>query len=420
MVSHYQMRGVVWVWAVATTLTVLLYPCSQSSVLAYPSHSGQHWSGRDLLWWWGDEDEGAEQDEDEEAEQTTPSEDLLLSSTIPIDSSPVNVTYTTETPSRWRSWFSKVKDAAKKVRTKVREQGIRNPFGMGLAPVGEALVRAGNATKETVIRAGKKIKSGAKRVGSAIKSGFRKIRLKFTGTGEKFRIVSNRLKEKLEAGDDKAIALIQKLGIKINFMGNKITGSSVEDGALDVAQILENEGMLANKSSSYATHPETETDHEGTGGELEIGYEHEVTTDNEVLVTEEHTVDDKGTIETSSPIEDDDYTFHSAEEYLDPDNIVKNETEGNEHNYAEEGSDEHEDVNNWPEYFHSEEAKATTSDNTLAEPYEPPPFPDVFSDHKVRDRLRDFYDNGDFSHAELSEIFNFDAENYEYYYDYTY
>ncbi|KAK8385076.1 hypothetical protein O3P69_012106 [Scylla paramamosain] len=59
-------------------------------------------------------------------------------------------------------------------------------------------------------------------------------------------------------------------------------------------------------------------------------------------------------------------------------------------------------------------------DRTIEEPYEPPPFPDVFNNAK--DRLEEFYDSGGFSHSELRDVFNFDPDNYEYvdYYEYVY
>ncbi|XP_037780288.1 exocyst complex component 5-like [Penaeus monodon] len=63
---------------------------------------------------------------------------------------------------------------------------------------------------------------------------------------------------------------------------------------------------------------------------------------------------------------------------------------------------------------HAEEEREEEEE---AEPFEPPPFPDVFSDPDVRDRLREFYENGDFSHSELISRLNFDPDNYEYYYD---
>ena len=47
-------------------------------------------------------------------------------------------------------------------------------------------------------------------------------------------------------------------------------------------------------------------------------------------------------------------------------------------------------------------------------------FPDVFGDSLVRDRLREIYERGDFSHDELRTAFNFDPEDYHYYYDYNY
>ena len=45
-------------------------------------------------------------------------------------------------------------------------------------------------------------------------------------------------------------------------------------------------------------------------------------------------------------------------------------------------------------------------------------FPDVFSDGRVRDRLREIYERGDFSHDDLKTAFNFNPADYNYAYDY--
>ncbi|KAF2347500.1 hypothetical protein FHG87_021745 [Trinorchestia longiramus] len=61
--------------------------------------------------------------------------------------------------------------------------------------------------------------------------------------------------------------------------------------------------------------------------------------------------------------------------------------------------------------------------NDFPDPFSAPAneegFPDIFNSN-VRDRLREVYERGDFSHDDLKNAFNFDPNDYHYYYDYVY
>ncbi|XP_068219668.1 mucin-2-like [Palaemon carinicauda] len=243
---------------------------------------------RRLTWWrWGRRNNNKK--EKTTTEPTTTTE-------VPV----TDYITTTKKPSRWRSWFSRAKEkisnAAKKVKGKY-ERGmsvVDNVAKNGFYKAGKAIVlgvkKVGNAT----ITVGRKIKKGTKRIGSAVKRGYQKIRLKFSGPDEKFKILANRIKDKVESGDGRAVDLLKKIGIHITLSDQKITGSHVVSKNISVTEILKNEGMLSNKtSSSYHTaleDPEITASTDRTGINESIGSE-------------------------ISPAEDDD-EFHSAEEYL--------------------------------------------------------------------------------------------------------
>ncbi|XP_066980987.1 mucin-2-like [Macrobrachium rosenbergii] len=177
---------------------------------------------------------------------------------------------TTKKPSRWRTWFSKAKEkiskaaktAAQKVKKDFAEVKHKYEHGMlivgdvskdGFYKAGKAIAlgvkKVGNAT----IKAGRTIKKGAKRFGSAVKRGYQKIRLRFAGPDEKFKILANRIKDKVESGDERAVELLKKIGIHVNVSDQKVVGSQVVNKNVSVTEILRNEGMLSNKSSSYFT-----------------------------------------------------------------------------------------------------------------------------------------------------------------------
>lgn len=385
--------------------------------------------------------------------------------------------------------------------------------------MGWAIVAGGNKTKEGILSAGRAIGHGTVRAGSAVKEGFRKIHLKFSGSGEKFSLLANRLKEKLETGDEKALELMKNLGINISFMGNRVTGSSVANSSISVTKVLENEGLLLNKSSSYYT--------ETHGPENQKEKMHE-------LSESEKSEDESEYVFHS--VEDYEDTFHSAEEYVV--SVQGTEKDDLQETHASSGTmpevktaqssttiatqrlafiqltsttnkpkilitnstavvqpttttkplttnikpasttftseltstaQAATTINVVPTTIAAEHTIATrtitrtptpqwsttnpkyvhpkpVSDNSLqlptthgtpiseepfsdrlleptfpsgdSEPYEPPPFPDVFSNDEVRNRLKLLYENGDFSHSDLAEILNFDPENYEYYSNY--
>ncbi|KAK7071239.1 hypothetical protein SK128_015143 [Halocaridina rubra] len=209
---------------------------------------------RRLTWWrWGNDDEEA-------TEATSESVDATFSTT----SIPVPVT--TEAQSRWRSWFTRAKDKLSRAAKKVKDELIeaKESYSRGLSYVGSAAKEgfkgAGRAIKtgakklgNATLTAGRAIKAGAKSFGTAIKRGYQKIRLKFSGENEKFKIVANRLKEKLEEGDERAKILMEKLGINITYSGDKILSSQIANKNISVTEVLRNEGMLSNKSVSYYT-----------------------------------------------------------------------------------------------------------------------------------------------------------------------
>ncbi|XP_071513087.1 uncharacterized protein [Panulirus ornatus] len=482
----------------------------------------------------------------------------------------------TKKPSRWRSWLSSVGSrisvAAQNAKDELAE--AKEAYGERMANVGRAIMAGGNATKEGFLGAGRAIKRGAKRIGTAIKAGFRKVRLKFAGTGEKFRIVANRLKEKLEAGDGRALALMEKLGINVVFFGNRITGSSVENNSLPVSEILKNEGRFSNESALHNTSVEsisadlslsTAEEHppklEDMGMNVTIsdedlypspGVVH--TVESALAATRSTTSEVIGdpTIDTNQPVTKTTTlvpttitqlstgnihpvttTFHSASAthlsrttrlppttastaITQPSTTIgrsartthsstttslpsttppsmtttttsstttilpKSTTQSSTTTRfrttvppltteTQKTTTDHLKTSPHPSTtpiktslttaqplrttttfqptFTRTSSPATTTlpavttrrtlgtdstpdqphvslpppeepDRTEEEPYEPPPFPDVFNDIEVHDRLKDFYDSGGFTHAELTEIFNFDPDNYEYYYDY--
>ncbi|XP_037780772.1 uncharacterized protein LOC119577147 [Penaeus monodon] len=266
--------------ALALPLQALPPPAGGEGHSALQPRPPRFASGRHLTWWiFGDDDE----------EVTTPDASDHVSPTPPLTSSPGPTT--TEAPSTWRSWFSnvgdKIKSAASKVKDELRE--VKEAYDTGRAAVGTAL------------------KEGANKVGSAIKSGFRKIKIKFTGGGEKFNIMATRLKEKLEAGDERILELMKKLGINVNIEDNKVTGTNVDKKNVSVTEILHGEGLLSNKSAHYHTVVE---EPEFTGGErapeLGEGAGGEATTEEVFHSAEDH--------DTSHVTEDYD-TFHSAEDH---------------------------------------------------------------------------------------------------------
>lgn len=421
----------------------------------------------------------------------------------------------TKKPSRWRSWFS---SAARKVKDELLE--AREAYHTSMATVGKAIVAGGNATKEGILGAGRAIKKGAKRFGAAVKAGIRKVRLKFAGSGEKFRIVANRLKEKLEAGDGRALALMEKLGINVAFFGSRITGSSVENNSLPVSEILKKEGLFLNKSASYNTVVESpnielpgNTAEEHLPGLEDKAVEDKNITEGVINSSEDLHPDpdikDSGEDEksgttiyesslavTSTPALEgtSNIPFDTKQPAIAITTVVPTTKTKLPSTITQPATTTTRSTNSTPlstttrlqtttppsttkthtptttiqsqttttkpvvttthpptttnrptrtattiqSITTSTSSPATTAlastisrgtgppdadsapDQPMVsqpeEPYEPPPFPDVFSDIEVHDRLKAFYDNGDFSHAELAEMFNFDPDNYEYYY----
>ncbi|XP_064095495.1 mucin-2-like [Macrobrachium nipponense] len=214
---------------------------------------------RRLTWWrWGRRNENKREKVSTEPPTTTVAAPMMEFIT------------TTKKPSRWRAWFSKAKEkiskAAKTAANKVKKDfaEVKDKYERGMLIVGDAskdgFYKAGKAivlgakkVGNATIKAGRTIKKGAKRLGSAVKRGYQKIRLRFAGPDEKFKILANRIKDKVESGDERAVELLKKIGIHVNVSDQKVIGSQVVNKNISVTEILRNEGMLSNKSSSYFT-----------------------------------------------------------------------------------------------------------------------------------------------------------------------
>ncbi|XP_045132515.1 defective chorion-1 protein, FC177 isoform-like, partial [Portunus trituberculatus] len=295
-------------------------------------------------------------------------------------------TTTTAKPSGW-GWLGAVSGVARRIKTSVKS---------GL-----------NATKHLTVRAGKAIGRGAVKVGSAIKSGYRKVKLKLSGSKEKFKIVMNRLKEKIEAGDERALELMRKLGIRVRILDGKVAGTELEEEPLNITTTA-----TANATTASYLSPVSKA-------ALEV-YDEEEEEDKEEKEEEEEEEEMMMMMMRRRRRRRRTERKHHLHLHLLLTTTTPTTTTTT--SYTTKTTTNIPTTTTTPTTTPTTTTTTTTDepDRTVEEPYQPPPFPDVFSN--ARDRLETFYNSGGFTHEELTDVFNFDPENYEYvdYYEYEY
>ncbi|KAL7632641.1 UNVERIFIED_CONTAM: hypothetical protein RMT77_017020 [Armadillidium vulgare] len=138
----------------------------------------------------------------------------------------------TTTVKSWRSWFS---GAAKKVKSTYNK----------------AIEKLKSGTSN--------IKKGIKKVGRKIVRGILNIRKYFTRSEDKFTIFANKVKERVEEGDENAINLLHKLGIDVNYdKDGHLIGSEVNKTSLPVKDILIKEGIYYESNATLPEEREVE------------------------------------------------------------------------------------------------------------------------------------------------------------------
>ncbi|KAB7500762.1 hypothetical protein Anas_06066, partial [Armadillidium nasatum] len=138
----------------------------------------------------------------------------------------------TTTVKSWRSWFS---GAAKKVKSTYNK----------------AIEKLKSGTSN--------IKKSIKKAGRKIVRGILNIRKYFTRSEDKFTIFANKVKERVEGGDENAINLLHKLGIDVNYdKDGNLIGSEVNKTSLPVKDILIKEGIYYESNATLSEEREVE------------------------------------------------------------------------------------------------------------------------------------------------------------------